>query len=83
MEKESRYWFPAKRYGWGWGLPISWQGWAVLLLWLAAILIATPLLRRHHVAHWIFLGAMIGLLTLICYIKGERPTWRWGGGGRK
>jgi hypothetical protein len=26
----SRYWFPAKRYGWGWGLPVTWQGWAVL-----------------------------------------------------
>jgi uncharacterized membrane protein YhaH (DUF805 family) len=79
MNKENRYWFPAKRYGWGWGLPISWQGWAVLSLWLAAILIATPLLRRTHpVAHWIFLGAMVVFLILICYMKGEPPAWRWG-----
>jgi hypothetical protein len=28
-------WFPAKRYGWGWGLPVAWQGWVVLLAWLA------------------------------------------------
>ena len=21
-----RYWFPAKRYGWGWGPPSTWQG---------------------------------------------------------
>jgi hypothetical protein len=20
------FWFPAKRYGWGWGLPVKWQG---------------------------------------------------------
>ena len=26
-----RYWFPAKRYGWGWGLPAVWQGWVVLV----------------------------------------------------
>ena len=24
-------WFAPKRYGYGSGLPISWQGWAVLL----------------------------------------------------
>jgi len=27
---EKRVWFPAKRYGWGWGLPCAWQGWLVL-----------------------------------------------------
>ena len=21
-----RYWFPVKRYGWGWGLPGTWEG---------------------------------------------------------
>lgn len=28
--QQASYWFPAKRYGWGWGLPSSWQGWVVL-----------------------------------------------------
>jgi hypothetical protein len=22
----TKYWFPAKRYGWGWGFPTTWQG---------------------------------------------------------
>jgi hypothetical protein len=80
MVKEHRYWFPAKRYGWGWGPPNSWQGWAVLLSWLATILVATPLLRRAHpAAGWIFLIAMLGFLLLICYVKGEPAAWRWGG----
>jgi hypothetical protein len=35
---EPRYWFPAKRYGWGWGSPATWQGWVVLLAWLATVL---------------------------------------------
>jgi hypothetical protein len=30
MQSESNYWFPAGRYGWGWGLPVRWQGWLVL-----------------------------------------------------
>ena len=30
MPRDDRYWFPAKRYGWGWGPPNNWQGWAVV-----------------------------------------------------
>jgi len=22
MQNERKYWFPAKRYGWGWGIPV-------------------------------------------------------------
>lgn len=29
MPSDQGYWFPAKRYGWGWGFPIAWQGWLV------------------------------------------------------
>jgi hypothetical protein len=31
----NRYWFPAKRHGWGCGPPDTWKGWAALLVWLA------------------------------------------------
>jgi len=29
---DNNYWFRAKRYGWGWGLPITWQGWVVFVV---------------------------------------------------
>jgi len=29
-EVKRKIWFPAKRYGWGWGFPICWQVWVVL-----------------------------------------------------
>ena len=32
-----RYWFPAKTYGWGWGLPRTWEGWVVLGVYLALL----------------------------------------------
>ena len=38
MDRERRYWFPAKRFGWGWGPPATWQGWCVLLVFLALVL---------------------------------------------
>ena len=33
-DDKKMYWFPAKKYGFGWGLPTVWQGWATLLLFL-------------------------------------------------
>ena len=50
------YWFPAKRYGWGWGPPRVWQGWVVMavfaILVLAGAIMQLPTyfarLRRIH-----------------------------------
>jgi hypothetical protein len=25
MRNEPTFWFPTKRYGWGWGLPVRWR----------------------------------------------------------
>jgi hypothetical protein len=72
-----KYWFPAKRYGWGWGAPNCWQGWAVFGLWLAFTMLGTRLLPNigAFVIHTILLA---GILVFICYWKGEPPRWRWG-----
>src|SRR5258708_22000818 len=37
MSNKQTYWFPAKRYGWGWGLPSSWQGWVVLAAFIGLL----------------------------------------------
>ena len=31
------YWFPAKRHGWGWSYPRTWQGWVVVAVYLALV----------------------------------------------
>ena len=36
-ENEKDIWFPAKKYGFGWGLPVRWQGWIVLLIYTMLI----------------------------------------------
>lgn len=40
MPVERKYWFRAKRYGWGWGLPTAWQGWVVMALFSCLLLVA-------------------------------------------
>lgn len=73
------YWFRAKRYGWGWGLPLTWQGWAVFGGCLAVFIRATPyFIPRRPVAYLVFTLLMGLLLVTICYIKGEPPRWRGG-----
>jgi hypothetical protein len=79
MEPTPRYWFPAKRYGWGWGAPRVWQGWATLAAFLAFVLAVVVLLpdSADDWATGLVLGATVPLL-LVCLKKGEPTRWRWG-----
>ena len=80
MSIEPRYWFPAKRYGWGWGLPQRWEGWVVFGIWTPALIWGLYLIRPrlHPIENIAFVIAMTTVLVLICYWKGEPPRWRWG-----
>ncbi|AXK67163.1 hypothetical protein [Burkholderia sp. IDO3] len=77
---DKKIWFPAKRYGWGWGLPVAWQGWVVLLLFVIGIIASAWLVPPHRspVAYGACIVALVALLTVVCWIKGEKPRWRWG-----
>jgi hypothetical protein len=75
-----QYWFPAKRYGWGWGLPVVWQGWAVLIGYLVAVTLIASWVPSHADTGS-FLGLLVAvtlLLGLIVWRKGEPPDWHWG-----
>jgi hypothetical protein len=78
MANQRQYWFPAKRYGWGWGMPIVWQGWLVMLVYFVVLGITVLLLSAHIVALSILVAIESGLIILICYIKGEPLRWHWG-----
>ncbi|KHK60038.1 hypothetical protein PI86_05440 [Burkholderia sp. A9] len=75
-----KIWFPAKRYGWGWGLPVAWQGWVVLLLFAIGITASAWLAPPHQspIAYGACIVVLVALLTAVCWLKGEKPGWRWG-----
>jgi drug/metabolite transporter (DMT)-like permease len=80
MPSKSRYWFPAKRYGWGWRLPVAWQGWLVLGGYLGLVAAGVIFFPPHR-APAAFVALVIvlsALLTGLCWLKGEPPRWRWG-----
>ena len=82
-EQEESYWFPAKRYGWGWGLPHRWQGWVVLAIYAALVLTAVYALQPEHEPLRFLLGIAIPTVALVavCWLKGEPARWRWGEDG--
>ena len=80
MADSPPYWFPAKRYGWGWGLPSVWQGWVVMALFAVLVLFgAFMLLPTYGSFVFVAYAACLCLgLVAVCWVKGEPPSWRWG-----
>jgi drug/metabolite transporter (DMT)-like permease len=80
MKTDHEYWFPAKRYGWGWGLPTSWEGWLVCAAFLALIVAGVFLFPpARALGSFITYTIVVGVLLLaVCWLKGEPPRWRWG-----
>ena len=69
-------WFAPKRYGYGTGLPISWQGWAVLAAYLALVIGAATLLSKWPLAVFGVAVPATALFMLIA-MKTTRGGWRW------
>ncbi len=69
-----KIWFPAKVYGLGWGAPVAWQGWMVLVSYLMLLLGGTVwLMHTDRIGYYlIYVSIITAILILICYIKGER-----------
>ena len=80
MKDEPKYWFPAKRYGWGWSFPATWQGWAVLAAYLLLILGPIPRLHpdEHPLGFLLYAALVTVALLAVCLWKGEPPRWHWG-----
>ena len=79
MDSEKpQYWFEAKSYGFGWTLPVTWQGWVTVLVYVALLVaglnvIVTPLPK------FIYIAVVSLLLIGVVVWKGEKPArWRWG-----
>lgn len=80
MEKSPKYWFPAKRFGWGWGLPSAWQGWAVLIAYLTLMLAGLAFLNPavNANAYTAYAAVVTALFLLVVWRTGELPRWRSG-----
>ncbi len=81
---DGRPWFAQKRYGYGAGLPIAWQGWAVLGAWLLALLTGIGLAAWDEDVGLIAgLALIVPATAALIYASAikTRGGWRWRWGG--
>ena len=69
-----RPWFGPKRFGWGW-TPVAWQGWLVVVAFLAAVVLSGFYLAGAARAAGVV--ALIVVLILVAWLTGDSPGSRW------
>ena len=81
---EEGKWFAPKRYGYGAGLPIAWQGWVLLGSFIALICGVGALSNLEPrfgpaIAFAVILPATISLIIIAKRRTRGGWRWRWGG----
>jgi hypothetical protein len=72
-------WFAPKRYGYGSGVPISWQGWALTLGFAAiAIVVTTRFAHRPLILFAIMTPLVVVFLVITARTTRGGWRWRWG-----
>ena len=69
-------WFAPKRYGFGSGAPISWQGWVITLAFVGFVVACSFWLRAEPIK---MIAAIVPASVAFCTIcsKTTRGGWRW------
>jgi hypothetical protein len=79
MMDDRTEWFAPKRYGYGTGWPIAWQGWAVLAAFTTVIAVTSLLLKdRPGLQATIIFPAVAILLSVLARTTRGGWRWRWG-----
>jgi hypothetical protein len=69
-------WFAPKRFGYGAGPPISWQGWA-LTLGFVTVVAAVAVVLRNNAVQLIAALTPVTIVFLIICARTTRGGWRW------
>lgn len=80
--RKSGEWFAPKRFGYGAGVPIAWQGWVVLLAYVGVVVGLVQFVRAGGTTA-LLAGVGIILATAGLWLVAQRHTrggwrWRWG-----
>jgi hypothetical protein len=81
MSDDGPEWFAPKRFGYGSGLPIAWQGWAITIVFMA-VAVATALLYSGRPIVVFAILVPLTAMLLVITAKTTRGGWRWRWGGK-
>jgi len=76
IDDDRSEWFAPKRYGYGSGMPISWQGWAVTIGFIAVAMLISFKFANRPLLVFAALAPLTVLLMVIC-AKTTRGGWKW------
>lgn len=82
-ENDKTAWFAKKRYGYGAGMPIAWQGWALLAGYVLLVLGAAQFIAWDEEVGLIgFLALFVPATAAFLYVSAIKTqggwSWRWG-----
>lgn len=79
MSDDGPEWFAPKRYGYGSGLPIAWQGWAVTLGFIAITFVSAFCFAEWPIVMFaILVPATVALMVITARTTKGGWRWRWG-----
>ena len=73
---DRKIWFAPKRYGFGAGLPVAWQGWAMSIAYVLLILLALHYLQPSDALFWITVAFLTTGFAWVTW-RTTRGGWRW------
>lgn len=73
-------WFAQKRYGYGTGMPLRWQGWAAILATVAGV--PASIILLDGVAQVAVPALILVGFVAVCALK-TKGGWRWRWGERQ
>jgi hypothetical protein len=79
-ENEDKAWWAPKRYGYGAGLPLAWQGWAVTIAYLLFVTGSALAVLPHSVTAFVALVIGATLAFVIVVARHTRGGFRWRAG---
>ena len=78
-DNPKKIWFEAKEYGYGAGLPASWEGWAVFIGYFVLLGAGLFIFLQNGIGYYLlFLSVITVLLVVIMAWKSPKWRWRWG-----
>ena len=74
-------WFAPKRLGYGAGLPIAWQGWALMIGFIVVTAVAGVLLVPRHTGLFVVIAVLGAIVLSVVAAQHTRGGWKWRWGG--
>jgi hypothetical protein len=78
---EDDAWFAPKRLGYGAGLPITWQGWVLIIGFCTSMAAAGVLLVPKHTGIFIVIAIAGAIALNIVAAQHTKGGWKWRWGG--